>query len=153
MLRRSVLLKLIDSPHTSSVYWCICHFPSPNDILQVCARRTVLKINKIYEHTVIFDCLTCLTRSWIFYITINKLLSYNQRLSGTIQHWCRWHLEMRYELINNHVLLIARGGRLSCNELVIKIIILPAACSPEGDESLVRLTLKRQIEGLPSRSP
>lgn len=34
------------------------------------------------------------------------------------------------------------------------IIILPsAACSPKGDESLVRLTLKRQIEKLPSRSP
>lgn len=31
---RSLLLQLIDSPHTSCVYYCICHFPSINDMLR-----------------------------------------------------------------------------------------------------------------------
>lgn len=57
------------------------------------------------------------------------------------------------------IVLIARGGeragsgrerRQSHNKDIISPAALP---SPEGDESLDRLTLKRQIEELPSRSP
>lgn len=47
---------------------------------------------------------------------------------------------------------MARGGRrVPVQRTHNKDII--SAHSPEGDELLVRLTLKRQIEELPSRSP
>lgn len=65
-------------------------------------------------------------------------------------------LGAKQSYINNHD-IVNRPGRTPAvyNRQTHNkdIIILPSACSPKGDESLVRLTLKRQIEELPSRSP
>lgn len=48
------------------------------------------------------------------------------------------------------ILLMACGWRrITVQRTHNKDIISPAAHSPEGDELLVRLTLKRQIEELP----